>query len=142
MRTAWCQSSCIVMYFIWWLFFSHVWLVVKFLGEEIYLLHHVIVYKKYLMWKEVFFMKNTFCKVSLFLRNWLLVFWDITFCDLKCYTSSFWNSFRFGPSKGLFLGVNTLIEWPWLISLAPTNGAIRCQGEQKYKPPGGKLNLR
>ncbi len=24
------------------------------------------------------------------------------------------------------------------MSLAPTNGAIRCQGEQKYKPPGGK----
>ena len=38
------------------------------------------------------------------------------------------------PVCGHFLCWNA---WE-LMSLAPTNGAIRCQGERKYKPPGGK----
>ena len=41
------------------------------------------------------------------------------------------------PVCGHFLCWNAW-EQPWLMSLAPTNGAIRCQGERKYKPPGGK----
>ncbi len=89
---------------------------------------------------------NCFCLLWYYLSPWGNCFWQLDICFWE--TNLRWFLYflccvqrrkdpSWCPNYGYFLYQNPW-EQPWLMSLAPTNGAIRCQGEQKYKPPWGK----
>jgi hypothetical protein len=141
-----------IMSYSWSLFCSCVWLFVKLLGEETYLSHQVILVKitccevkyfdvKYFLWCEVFWCYILPVMSSVFLRKKkrFIIFDDHTFCDVKYLYFLCLGMFSLWVLWGPVLGLEPW-EQPWLMSLAPTNGAIECQGKRKCKTSWRKKN--